>query len=555
MLRYLAISNFVLIEHCQLEFGNGLCVFTGETGAGKSILLDALGLILGARLTSRQLLRDSTKPATLVAEFSVNPETKTILHDAGIEVDDSLILKRVLLPDNASSRCLLNDQPISLNLLKSLGEKLVEIHGQHGQRDLTDMAMHRHMLDDFATLQESRKNVSIAFTEWEQTKQALEELEAQIAEAKREEEYLRHVAEELSLIQLQENEEDELAAERAKLMKAEQLGGLLQEAMQELNASHTLHQVQRLLLRSDASQMKELQPIIEGLERAQIEVTEVSRQLDHLSDEFGHDPDKLEVVEERLFALRAAARKHQVNVAELPALLARILAALTTLNSQESLLQQRRKQNTEARAKYLALAEALSVERHHAATNLATDVMAELAALKMAATRFHAKIERLPETGWNISGIDRVCFEVSTNPGSPFGALHKIASGGELSRFMLALKVVLAKTKHDTTLIFDEIDAGTSGIVADAIGERLARLGKQQQVMVITHLPQVASKGQSHFKVAKTQADKSTHTTVVPLGDIARQEELAQMLSGKEITPEARHAAARLMGNGTSSAY
>lgn len=544
MLRHLSISNYVLIDQCLLDFGNGLCVFTGETGAGKSILLDALGLVLGERL-SGNVLRDATQQAVITAEFSLSEATRKILTEAGVTVDDSLLLKRMILPEGAANRCLVNDQPVSVNLLKLLGDQLVEIHGQHGQRDLTDLSRQREMLDHFAGLKTDP--VAAAYAAWQTAQQALASLEEEIAAARKEEEYLRHVAGELGKLSPQPGEEDELASSRARLMQAEKLGGLLAEALGELQSAGAIYNAQRMLMRSDAAQITEIHAVVDTLERTQIELGEATRQLETLQQSYGYDPQKLEQIEERLFALRAAARKHQCGVAELPALLARIKEKLTTLTSQETLLKQRRQTALQAKEEYQKLAEALSAKRAKAGEKLAKAVMAELGALKMAATRFQVKQEILPQENWAAHGIDRLCFEVSTNPGSPFGALHKIASGGELSRFMLALKVVLAQGKSDTTLIFDEIDAGTSGAVADAIGERLAALGTKQQVMVITHLPQVAGKGQTHFKVAKDQQKKTTRTTVTLLDTKARKEELAQMLSGREITAEARKAAARLL--------
>lgn len=545
MLRHLHISNFVLIEQAVLDFGAELCVMTGETGAGKSILLDALGLLLGERL-SGNVLRDEKKPAVISAEFSLSKKVRQILAEAGVEAEENtLLLKRQITADG--SRCLINDQPVSVNLLKSLGEHLVEIHGQHGQRDLTDMSRQREMLDDFAGLNAEVQKTGKAYGEWQEAKGALEALKAAVKEAQREEEYLRHVATELAQLNPQESEEDELATERNRLMKAESLGGLLTEALQEVQAASSLYTAQRMLMRADAAQVQELQAAVEALERAQIEAGEATKQLEQAQEIYGYDPQKLEQTEERLFALRAAARKHSCAVAELSPLRDRIKAQLATLTSQEKLLAEKTKAAVEAKSVYVSLAKALSEKRTKAAEKLAKAVMAELGVLKMAATRFQTKIDLQEESQWSAYGMERVCFEVSTNPGSPFGALHKIASGGELSRFMLALKVVMAKAKSDATLIFDEIDAGTSGAVADAIGDRLAVLGKQQQVMVITHLPQVAGKGSTHFKVAKEQGKKTTQTTVTLLDKKQRQEELAQMLSGKEITAEARKAAVKLM--------
>lgn len=542
MLLHLNIANYVLIESCALDFGKGLCVFTGETGAGKSILLDALGLVLGGRLSGK-VLREEGRPATITAEFDCPQELSPLLQEAGIEVEGSLVLKRVIT--FTGNRCLINDQPVSVALLKFLGERLVEIHGQHGQRDLTDLSRQRELLDAFGNLKITE--TAHAHAAWKEAQRQLAALEEAIQASRREEDYLRHMAAELSALAPQPGEEAELAEARAKLMKAEKLGGLLAEALSELQGANPAYDAQRMLMRSDAAQVAEIQAVADTLERVQIELAEAARQLEQLVEDYGYDPARLETVEERLFALRAAARKHQVTAEELPGLLAEVKAKLATLSSEEKRLAECRKAAEEARESYLQAAAKLSEKRAKTAEKLAKAVMAELAALKMAATRFRVLQEPLAEENWAAHGMDKLCFEVSTNPGSPFGALHKIASGGELSRFMLALKVVLAQEKNDTTLIFDEIDAGTSGIVADAIGERLARLSAKQQVMVITHLPQVAGKGATHFKVAKIQQRKSTATTVTLLDKKERQEELAQMLSGREITAEARKAAAKLL--------
>lgn len=542
MLRNLHITNFVLIEQADLAFGRALSVFTGETGAGKSILLDALGLVLGGRLTGN-VLREEGRPATITAEFDNSAAMHEMLQEAGIEPEEGIILKRIITP--TGSRCLINDQPVSVALLKTLGERLVEIHGQHGQRDLTDLSRQRELLDAFSNLKITE--TAHAHAAWKEAQRQLAALEEAILAARREEDYLRHIAAELSALAPQPGEEAELAGTRAKLMRAEKLGGLLAEALGELQSANPAHTAQRMLLRSDAAQVAEIQAVSDTLERAQIELAEATRQLEQLAEDYGYDPARLETVEERLFALRAAARKHQCSVDALAELLAEVRAKLATLSSEEKRLKHCRKAAEETKETYLHAATKLSEKRSKASEKLAKAVMAELAALKMAATRFRVLQEALPEENWAAHGMDKLCFEVSTNTGSPFGPLHKIVSGGELSRFMLALKVVLAEEKNETTLIFDEIDAGTSGLIADAIGERLAKLGAKQQVMVITHLPQVAGKGATHFKVAKIQQKKSTATTVKLLGKKERQEELAQMLSGREVTAEARKAAAKLL--------
>lgn len=551
MLRSLTVQNYVLIDECVLEFVSGLCVLTGETGAGKSILLGALGLLLGERVTG-QPLRDPQKPAVMAAEFDGSQEIADLLEESGVTAeDDGLLLKRMIQPDG-KSRCFINDQPVGVALLKAVGERLVEVHGQHGQAALTDPATHRRMLDGFAGLRKDVAKLAAAYESWRAAEEKLRQVEAEIAQTRREEDYLRHVQAELAQLAPQPDEETELAAMRTRLMQAEKLGGLLAEALAELQGGGrpveaVLHTAQRLLTKSELAQSDALQPAVEALERAQQEVAEALQQLERAGEDYGYDPKKLERTEERLFALRAAARKHQVAVAELPEVLAKVQAGLQALQSQEATLQALQQEVAAAKDEYRKLAESVSAKRQKAAEKLAKQVMAELKPLKMAATKLQVTVDALEEAQWGAQGTDRVRFEVSTNPGSPFGPLHKIASGGELSRFMLALKVVLAKGKEDTTLIFDEIDSGTSGAVADAVGERLAGLSETQQVLVITHLPQVASKGAVHFKVAKQQGKGSTRTVVAALDEAARREELAQMLSGKQITDEARQAADKLM--------
>jgi DNA repair protein RecN (Recombination protein N) len=551
MLRSLTIQNFVLIDHCQMEFSQGLCVLTGETGAGKSILLGALGLVLGERVQG-QPMRNPEKAAMICAEFDSHPTLEAMLEEAGILAEeDTLLIKRMVQP-GGKSRCLVNDQPVSLALLKHMGPYLIEIHGQHGQSTLTDPAQQRDILDSFAGLQLEKELVSKAYHQWQQAKSALEALQETIAQAQREEDYLRHIYGELRELNPQPGEETELAESRSQLMQAEKLGSLLKDAQSELQGngrpvSTALYNAQRLLMKSDLAHQDPLQKTIDMLERAQLELAEAEQGLDEAMEHFGADPTRLEQMEERLFALRGAARKHQCTVEELPDFLKRTADKLKSLDSQTEQLAALQATASQTRAAYLAQAEALSARRAACCENLAEQVMAELKPLKMEATRLQVAQQRREEAQWGPSGIDHIRFEVSTNPGSPFGPLHKIASGGELSRFMLALKVVQAQEKTSTTLIFDEIDTGTSGRVADAIGARLARLGAQQQVMVITHLPQVAGKGTDHFKVAKSQGAGSTITTVTKLQGHERHEELAQMLSGKEITEEARKVASQLM--------
>lgn len=545
MLQHLTISNFILVEQCRMDFSTGLCVLTGETGAGKSILLGALGLILGERASGQPLFNPEI-PATLTAEFSLLPSLTPFFEENGLMLeDDTLLIRRQLIPDG-KSRAFINDQPVSVSLLKQLGEQLVEILGQQGQRHLTDSSLQRHMLDRFGGHESLLTQISDAFEQWHQIKQSRKAREAAIASAAAQEDYLRHVQAELSKIAPQHGEEEELAVKRRQLMQAEKLGGLLNDVHNELSGANpvetSLARASRLLIRTgdEGEENPVLTQLLESLDHAQQNVAEAQQALDSLIIDSGYDPKELDAIEARLFDLRGAARKHQKTVDELPEYLAEISETLAALDSDESALMQLQKQEQEAKSAYHAIAQQLTTARQHASEKLARKIETELAPLKMETTRFKVAISPLEEDYWAAHGMDGISFTASTNPGSPFGPIAKIASGGELSRFMLALKVVLAENEPDKTLIFDEIDTGTSGAVAEAIGERLARLSKHAQVTVITHLPQVASKGQSHFKVSKHNENGQTRTQVTLLDDAHRRDELAAMISGKHITDQAR---------------
>lgn len=528
-----------------MDFSAGLCVLTGETGAGKSILLGALGLLLGERAAGQPLF-DTSQPATLHAEFTLSDSVKNFCENNGLTIEDEhLLLRRQLLTDG-KSRAFINDQPVSVSLLKKLGEKLVEVHGQQGQRALTDKSIQREMLDKYGKHATMLAKVEKAYGHWKQIANARAAKEEAIKNAAAQEDYMRHIHSELSKLNPQSGEEEELAVKRRKLMQAEKLGGLLNEVQSELEGANpvesTLSRASRLLARGSDEKLenKTLDYLLESLDAAQQSTAEAVQYLDSLILESGYDPKELDTVETRLFELRGAARKHKRTVDELSDYLLEIDQTLKALDSDESFLSQLLAEEKQAKEAYHALAVTLSAARQKLATTLANKVMKELAPLKMEATRFKVAITIMEEEYWSAQGIDSVQFEASTNPGAPFGALAKIASGGELSRFMLAMKVVLAESETDKTLIFDEIDTGTSGAVAEAIGERLGRLGKGSQVMCITHLPQVASKGVSHFKVAKATDGTHTRTSVTALNDQQRREELATMLSGKTITDEAR---------------
>ncbi len=552
MLQHLSISNFILVEHCQLEFSEGLCVLTGETGAGKSILLGALGLLLGERAAGQPLF-DERKPATLIAQFTRNAWINQFCDENGVSFDDdTLILRRQILPDG-KSRAFINDQPVSIALLKTLGEQLVEVHGQQGQGALNDRGLQREMLDKYGQHEAHLAHVANSFAQWKTFMHARMAKQKAIENAAAQEDYLRHIQSELSKLAPQTGEEDDLAVKRRQLMQAEKLGGLLQDVQNELEGANpvetSLSRASRLLARSpdDTVENPTLDALLAALDAAQQSTAEALQSLESLILESGYDPKELDSIESRLFELRGAARKHKRTVEELPLYLAEISETLQALDSDESALTQLLAQEKAAKQDYHIQATTLSNARAAVAESLAQKVMVELKPLKMEATRFRVALEPLSEESWAVHGKDAVQFEASTNQGVAFGSLGKIASGGELSRFMLALKVVLAENETDKTLIFDEIDTGTSGLVAEAIGERLGRLGQKAQVMCITHLPQVASKGVTHFKVAKQSDGTQTRTTVNKLDDAQRREELAVMLSGKTITEEARKQADKML--------
>ncbi|MFW0777416.1 MAG: DNA repair protein RecN [Rickettsiales bacterium] len=556
MLSQLSIKNIVLIESAELAFGKGLCVLSGETGAGKSILLDALGLALGARADAG-LIRQGEKQGSISAEFdiSANESAKAILAELEIEADGELIIRRSLSSDG-KTRCLANDQPITVSGLKRLGETLVEIHGQHDQRDLQDASVHRELVDNYGAHNAQKKKVASVYSAWQQDKAAIKKLQDELEKAQRDQDYLQHMRAELRELDPQEGEEEELTTKRATMMQSEKLFEVLNGAISELNqgrgAIATLNAAQRALTRSPLTTTEAYQPIIDGLEKAAIETEEALFALEKAGEEAIYDPAKLEMIEERLFALKAAGRKYNVAVDDLAQLYADTERKLEQINTQDTDLRELKQKEAESKKLFVATAEKLSEMRAKAAAKLEKNVAKELAPLKMEGTKFRVNVEKLDEAQWSSAGMDNVHFECATNVSKGakevrYASLKQIASGGELSRFMLALKVVLSSTRNATTLIFDEIDTGTGGAVADAIGARLAKLGGNAQVLVVTHLPQVAARGSQHLKVSKSEKGKKILTQVDILSAKEREEELARMLAGAKVTAEARKAAQKLL--------
>jgi DNA repair protein RecN (Recombination protein N) len=550
MLLRLGIRDVVLIDRLDLDFGSGLSVLTGETGAGKSILLDALGLALGARADSG-LVRAGAAQAVVTAAFEV-PDSHPawgLLAENGLEREDELILRRTLTADGRS-RATVNDQAISVGLLRQLGALLVEIQGQFDGHALMDSGTHRGILDAYADLGGMVVVSRAAWREWSAVREAKRVAAEQLARVKAQEEYLRHVVGELDQLDPQEGEESELSATRSRLQAREKMLGTLNSALaalaEEDGAEAKVASATRLLSRT-SSDAGDLDPIMGALDRASTELAEATESLARMLREDGYSQGQLERLEDRLFALRAAARKHQVTGDELPALYKRLKDELAAVDNGEAGLKKLEAQETETRKAYLAAAEALSSARKAAVMKLDSAVMAELPPLKLDRARFTTQVAKLPDSNWGPDGIDDVAFLIATNPGSNPGPLGKIASGGELSRFLLALKVVLAGVAPVPTLVFDEVDSGIGGATAAAVGERLARLGGDLQLLVITHSPQVAALGDVHLTVVKSATATGVSTTVLKLEIEARREEIARMLSGSSITDEARAAASKLL--------
>jgi DNA repair protein RecN (Recombination protein N) len=551
MLTALAIRDVVLIEALDLEFGEGLGVLTGETGAGKSILLDALGLALGARGESG-LVRQGAGQAVVTATFEAPAHDSAIANlfaQNGLELEpgEPLLVRRIVKSDGGS-RAFLNDQPASAGLLRELAPHLVEIHGQHDDRGLLNPRGHRALLDAFGRCDIGP--VAIAHRAWREAEDLLAVARAEQDTAERDREWLEHAVAELRALAPEEGEEETLAERRATMQRGERIAGELQGIADLLEGSEgaltRLRQAARVLERI-ADDHPALGESLAAIDRAITEAGEAQDRVDAAAEALAFDPAALEADETRLFDLRGIARKHRVQPEELPALLEELGDRLERLTSGGEGIARLELATEEAHRTYREAARALSTARTQAASRLDAAVEAELKPLKLDAARFRTTVEPLDEAQWSPSGMDRVEFEVSTNPGAPFAPLIKIASGGELSRFILALKVALAEEGGARTLIFDEIDRGVGGAVASAIGERLARLSDTAQVLVVTHSPQVAARGARHLLIAKSHDGIVTRTGVTPLDTAQRREEIARMLSGAQITDEARAQAERLI--------
>ena len=561
MLTALSIRDVVLIDQLDLSFGPGLTVLTGETGAGKSILLDSLGLALGARAEAG-LVRAGCDQASVAACFSLplNHPALAVLADQGMEAGDEIVLRRVVTKDGRS-RAFVNDQPAGVTLLRRIGAILVEVQGQHEQMGLADPVSHAGLLDAFGVAAELRDNVAGRWRDWRQAVDQLKAAHAGIETARRDEEWLRHAVEELSALAPRAEEEDQLVADRQRLQQNERQAEAIAAAVAELTPrdrrgsagpASVLRSASRLLQRlvpaRQVDQTNPAQAALTALERAEEALAEAETILARLAIDADADPRQLEQAEERLFALRAAGRKHSVPVPELPALLDTLTQRLASLETGEAELTALEQTARETRAGYGEVAHELTTTRRAAADRLRAAVMAELPPLRLDKARFFVEVAEVPETAWGANGADQVRFLIATNPGQDPGPLAKIASGGELSRLMLAVKVVLSAGSAVPTLVFDEVDSGIGGATAASVGERLARVAETLQVLVVTHSPQVAARGVAHFLVSKAARGPRTATMVAPLGLNDRLEEIARMLAGETITAAARAAARDLLG-------
>lgn len=552
MLASLSIRDIVLIDRLDIDLSPGLCVLTGETGAGKSILLDALGLATGNR-ADKGLVRHGASEGSATAVFDVPLGHPALarLNEAELmaEGETTVILRRAQRADGPS-RAFINDRPVSVGLLQDIGGLLLEVHGQNDARGLLDAKGHRDLLDAFGKLDKDVHAVRQAFDALVAAKDALETQRQRIADAERDTDYLTHVIEELERLDPEEGEEEALATQRTRAMNAEKIAEDLEAAATSLQADDgleakagaALRRLERIAEQAGGT----LAPVIEALSRLLDDASEAQRHLDAALLDLTFDKDELDRIEERLFALRAAARKHQCRVDQLHGVLAEAKEKLEAVQSGEHRVAELEAAVKRAQAAYDAAAKALSDKRMAAATRLDVSVAKELKPLKLDKARFHTKItNREPSP----AGIDRVAFEVSTNPGAPFGALTEVASGGEMSRFVLALKVALSEVGTAPTLIFDEIDQGVGGAVAGAIGDRLADLADHAgaQVIVVTHSPQIAARAGTQWRISKTAKKDQALTRIETLDRSARREEIARMLSAADITDEARAAADRLL--------
>lgn len=557
VLDFLSVRDVVLIDKLDLEFGDGLNVLTGETGAGKSVLLDSLSLALGGR-GEASLVRRGADRLSVCASFSLPENHKVFeaLQERGIDTDGQNVVLRRIVNKDGKSKAFINDTPVGVGVLKAIGDGILEIHGQFANFALLNPAAHLGVLDAFGGLQGKARETADAYNAYKSAQNALLEAQNSLRRAQEEEDFVRHAANELERFGAYAGEEEELAEKRTMMMNAEKLIDALKSAADSLNAmdaDKNMRAASRAVDRLNAMTNGKYQAIADALDAAGQSLNDAVFALQEAGNDVDLDGNLLESVEDRLFEMRSLARKYQTTCDGLPDKLAEFQAALNALDKGTASLAALEKDVAQTRAAYEKQARELSALRHQKAALLDEAVKNELEPLKLGKAVFVTKIDDLPEAERGASGMDKVVFCAATNAGQAAGALNKIASGGELSRFMLALKVVLRESEKTPTMVFDEVDAGVGGATAFAVGERLAKLSASGvQILVVTHSPQVAASGKRHFVVSKSEKDGVVTTAVRALSDAERTEEIARMLSGERITDASRAAAVELLKGQTS---
>lgn len=552
VLDFLSVRDVVLIDKLDLEFGDGLNVLTGETGAGKSVLLDSLSLALGGR-GEASLVRRGADRLSVCASFSLPENHKVFeaLQERGIDSDGQNVVLRRIVNKDGKSKAFINDTPVGVGVLKAIGDGILEIHGQFANFALLNPAAHLGVLDAFGGLQGKARETADAYNAYKSAQNALLEAQNSLRRAQEEEDFVRHAANELERFGAYAGEEEELAEKRTMMMNAEKLIDALKSAADSLNAmdaDKNMRAASRAVDRLNAMTNGKYQAIADSLDAAGQSLNDAVFALQEVGNDVDLDGNLLESVEDRLFEMRSLARKYQTTCDGLPDKLAEFQAALNALDKGTASLAALEKSVAQTRAAYENQARELSALRRQKAALLDEAVKNELEPLKLGKAVFVTKIDDLPESERGASGMDKVVFCAATNAGQAAGALNKIASGGELSRFMLALKVVLRESEKTPTMVFDEVDAGVGGATAFAVGERLAKLSASGvQILVVTHSPQVAASGKRHFVVSKSEKDGVVTTAVRALSDAERTEEIARMLSGERITDASRAAAVELL--------
>ncbi|EYS94651.1 DNA repair protein RecN [Bartonella bacilliformis Peru38] len=552
MLVQLSIHDIVLIEKLDVNFSAGLSILTGETGAGKSILLDSLSLSLGGR-GDASLVRHGAVQGQVIAVFDVpiSHPVRQLIRENGFDDEGDIILRRVQSNDGRS-RAFINDQVVSISLMRNVGRMLVEIHGQHDDRALVDANTYRQLLDSFGQLDGDVSNLRKCYQIWRELEQCVQQQRVKVENAAREADYLRASVEELDKLEFKIGEEEELSLRRSDMLKLEKIATDIKEANDLFNGQKSpipvLSNLMRRLERKIDESQALIEPIVKSIDDALCALEIAQEGIETTMQALDFDISELERIEERLFALRGLARKYHISVDELAQLRDKMNTDLADFDTAQITLEHLEVEMQEAQKNYDTLAQALSVKRKEVARRLSESVMIELPALKLEKAEFIVKIQSDAEKR-SADGIDRVEYWVQTNPGTRAGPMLNVASGGELSRFLLALKVVLVDCGSAPTLIFDEIDTGVGGAVAAAIGQRLLRLSKDVQVFAVTHAPQVASKAHNHFLISKIEESDGRHfvTDIRKLEKHERAEEIARMLAGEQITEEARAAAQKLL--------